>query len=70
MRTILQHPVYAAKTKEFFGFWLVRYGSDAVELEDLDEYFSFVADRLSKMGKLKLSRTMRGDYVYSLIKDE
>lgn len=70
MRTILQHPLYANKAKEFIGFWLVRYGADSVEVEDLDEYFSYVAQQLTRMGKLKVIQTHRGNCFYRLIKDE
>jgi hypothetical protein len=70
MRTILQHPVYANKAKEFIGFWLVRHGADSVELEELDEYFSYVAQQLTKMGKLKVIQTRNGNCFYSLIKDK
>jgi hypothetical protein len=78
MRSILEHPVYADKKQQFIGHWLVRYGSDWVEINyetDIDEYFSHVRDQLLKMGKLEVQTThspasWNPVWRYRLIKDK
>jgi TnpA family transposase len=73
MKSILEHPIYANKKQEFIGLWLVRYGSNWVEMDYSDEssdYFFYIADQLKKMGKLDIVYTPTGEVRCKLIKDE